>query len=267
MFGLAAVGLLAAFSTLVSGSPINETQLVTRDDAKNGNYKMDCPPGPPGGWQPYMIGGPDGDGTWCMTQFGQDYSPVKTLKMWLDPYGGHIGGIQLKYASGVESRMMGHAGVEKGDPLILDLDPKKPIEQMLLYGDGYAKFLGTISITIDGKTTTYGKSLGDGSHAYEQQHGSGILLGARVTEGKNGDGNTMDIINAGFLFLGSDIDKIKISDIKYDKDPNGNTDNIDTQTKVVGEWYNDLPTTAGFSYSPAYQVTDSHTFGSSVTAT
>lgn len=132
------------------------------------------------------------------------------------------------------------------------------ITKAILYGNGEGQWLGHIHIeTSQGQTFDAGRDTTD-IHPYDINVGSGILLGALITPRQSDGSGTENIANLTWLFLGQPIDRISITDVKFEPDPTGTNSGISHLRIVVGKWYNHADEDAGYSLSPTYGVVSSY---------
>lgn len=136
--------------------------------------------------------------------------------------------------------------------------PGETITKATLYGNGQGIWLGHIHIeTSQGQTFDAGRDTAD-VHPFDINVGSGILLGALVTPHLADGSEKENIASLALLFLAQPIDRISITDVKFESDPTGTNSGISPLRMVVGKWYNHADRDAGYSLSPTYGVVSSY---------
>ena len=161
-------------------------------------------------------------------------------------------------SSTVTSPLYGDADTSKYPQQILKMIPGEIITKAILYGNGEGQWLGHIHFeTSQGQTFDAGR---DTTHVnpFVIDVGSGILLGALLTPRQSHESGTENIANLAWLFLGHPIDRISITDVKFESDPTGTNSGISHLRTVVGKWYNHADEDAGYSLSPTYGVVSSY---------
>lgn len=136
--------------------------------------------------------------------------------------------------------------------------PGEIVTKTILYGNGVGLWLGHIHIeTSQGQTFDVGRDT-TGITPYEINVGGGIILGAYITPQAPDGSETENIANFGFIFLAHPIDRITITNVKFESDPTGTNSGISPVRTVVGKWYNHADKNAGYSLSPTYDVPSSY---------
>lgn len=145
----------------------------------------------------------------CETRW-DDGLVINGIEVWYEGKGkSWIRGIQFQYSNGDLSEVLGNAD---GNSHRIEWDAaKERVEKVTLWGDGKGTSVGRIKIRTTAQDMDVGKGT-DGQTAYDQPVGSGVLLGVYgFTSWK------VDMLQ--FLFLGSKVKSMEVSDVKFDKDP------------------------------------------------
>lgn len=156
----------------------------------------------------------NGDGTgFCEVHLQSAGEILTELEVWSDDRG--IRGISFTFSSG-KTVMQGEQGQGKSDTM--KLKTGELVSSARLWGNGKGEHLGHIYLKTDKQEFDVG--MPKPNDGYEIDVGGGFLLGAA---GVVGD----DWINQlTLIFLEAKIDRVQISDVKFDVDPTGTSTNI-----------------------------------------
>ncbi|KAF2187915.1 hypothetical protein K469DRAFT_567511 [Zopfia rhizophila CBS 207.26] len=183
-------------STLLGVSSLLLGTILAETDCSNGPWQK----------QPSSVGGSEGS-DFCETKFKQGVI-INGIEVWANKE--TVRAVQFKYSDNTLSKVYGEADGDKHSRLEWDA-AATTVDKLTMWGNGKATRLGRIYLRLsDGKELDVGKDT-DGQKSYEQDRGSGVMVGAF---GKSG----LDINMLGILFLGSKVKKVRVSEMKFDDD-------------------------------------------------
>lgn len=229
---------VAAAATLVQGAAIERLEARTN----NGGCGIAQAAG-------QMIVGGSGGGQVCESRWPVA-NFITTITAWSN--GNTITALQVGYQDGQTAQYGQGFG---GQSQSITLAPGELVTSASLYGNGVGTRLGKINIVTSKQNVMLGSS---NAKPYPIDVGSGIIIGMVISSGK-------EIDSAGLVMLGGKIQKIGVTNFKFNTDPTLNGPPLQPQSLSSIHYYNDDTAAGTYSFTGSSALTSSTAFSSSTT--